>query len=512
MRSRLAAAPVESEVKALNQRISGIEQEREAMGMALTQSRSSHTEAMARIDTLEADLKVMQQKHADLDRNIKAERSVANAVVAGQRAQLQSLEKQLEQKSTELTKANETIGGLIKQLDESREAFSQLRTERDGLLQERDQMSAILKLNEAGRIQDLIEQNMGLAKNLREANEKVDRLNVDNNAAKDDITDALRDLAIAKSQINKLHQEKREQDSRLEELEKRLKGEEASLAQGKASADPAEVEVLRDIIRRQLSVQERRRQASELLISAAKDMGLQDERLAQAVKLFDGQEIQLTPDEQRLIADKNVDGEFTSPFAQNRATVGRNTSELNKDVTVFERTAEKAFISGRYLPARELLQMVVEEHPGRISALCKLGVIDLRLNDPTSAADTFRRAGELDANNPYAHRMLGFSLMTLGDLKSAEKSVTLAVDLAPDDAKSQILLAAICYRLGRAGEAESHYKAAITADPIPSEPYFNLALLCARDKRFDSARDYYQKALERGAVPDPSLEQRLTQQ
>ncbi len=512
LRGQLAAAPVESEVKALNQRISGIEQERDAMALALSQSRSSHTEALARIDTLEADLKVMQQKHADLDRNIRAERSVANAVVAGQRAQLQSLEKQLAQKSTELTKANETIGGLMKQLDESREAFSQLRTERDGLLQERDQMSALLKLNEAGRIQDLIEQNMGLAKNLREANEKVARLNVDNNAAKDDITDALRDLAIAKSQINKLHQEKHEQDVRLEELEKRLKGEEALLAQGKASADPAEVEVLRDIIRRQLSVQERRRQASELLIAAAKDMGLQDERLAQAVKLFDGQEIQLTPDEQRLIADKNVDGEFTSPFAQDRATVGRNTTELNKDVTVFERTAEKAFVSGRYLPARELLQMVVEEHPGRISALCKLGVIDLRLNDPTSAADTFRRAGELDANNPYAHRMLGFALMTLGDLKSAEKSVTQAVDLAPDDAKSQILLAAICYRQGRAAEAESHYKAAITADPIPSEPYFNLAVLCARDKRLDSAREYYQKALERGAVPDPLLEQRLAQQ
>ena len=234
--------------------------------------------------------------------------------------------------------------------------------------------------------------------------------------------------------------------------------------------------------------------------------------LGQRTLIVDGQEIQLTPDEQRLIADKNVDGEFTSPFAQDRATVGRNTSELNKDVTVFERTAEKAFVSGRYLPARELLQMVIDEHPGRISALCKLGVIDLRLNDPASAVDTFRRAGELDTNNSYAHRMLGFSLMTLGDLKSAEKSVTQAVDLAPDDAKNQILLAAICYRLGRVGEAESHYKAAITADPIPSEPYFNLALLCARGKRLEAARDYYQKALERGAIPDPSLEQRLEQQ
>ena len=512
LRARLATAPVENEMKALNQRISGLEQEREAMGMALTQSRSSHTDALARIATLDADLKVTQQKYADLDRNIKAERNVANAVVAGQRSQLQALEKQLEQKSTELTKANETIGSLVKQLEESNAASSQLRTERDGLLQEKAQMSALLKLNEAGRIQDLIEQNMGLAKNLREANEKVERLNIDNNATKDDLTDALRDLAIAKSQINKLHQEKRDQDARLEELEKRLKGEEASLAQGKASADPAEVEVLRDIIQRQLRVQERRRQARDLLLDAVKDMGSKDERIAQAVKLFDTQEIQLTPDEQRLLAQKNVDGEFTSPYAQDRAIVGRNTAELNKDVTVFERTAEKAFVSGRLLPARELLQMVVEEHPGRISALCKLGVIDLRLNDLASAVDTFRRAGELDTNNPYARRMLGFALMTMGDLKSAEKSSKEAVDLAPDDATSQFLYATICYRMGRSGEAESHFKAAIMADPVPSEPYFNLALLSARDKRLDLARDYYNKALERGAQPDIALEKRLEQQ
>ncbi len=509
LRARMAAAPVEGEMKALNQRIAGLEQEREAMGMALTQSRASHNEALARIATLEADLKVTQQKYADLDRNLKVQQKIANDVVGGQRAQLQALEKQLDQKSAELAKANETIGSLVKQLDQSKDAFSQLRTERDNLLQERDQMSALLKLNEGGRIQELVEQNMGLAKNLREANEKVQRLNVDNNAAKDDYTDALRDLAIAKYQINNLHEERRKQDARLEELEKRLKGEESSLALGKASADPAEVEVLRDIIQRQLRVQERRRQARDLLVEAVKDKGSKDERIASAVKLFDTQEIELTPDEQRLLAQKNVDGEFTSPYAQDRATVGRNTAELNKDVTVYERTAEKAFVSGHFLPARELLQMVIEEHPGRISALCKLGVIDLRLNDPASAVDTFRRAGELDANNSYPHRMLGFSLMSMGDLKLAEKSAKEAVDLAPDDAKNQMLYATICYRQSRTSEAESHFKAAITADPIPSEPYFNLALIYARTKRPDQARDYYNKALERGAVPDPALEKLL---
>jgi tetratricopeptide (TPR) repeat protein len=479
------------------------------MAMALSQSRGVHAEALSRIATLEADLKLIQQKHADLDRDIKAERKVANSVVAGQRRQLETLEKDLARKDAELAKASERIRELVNELQESREAFAQLRTERDSLLQERDQMAALLKLNEAGRIQDLIEQNMTLAKNLREANEKVDRLNRESNADQDATTAALRDLAIAKSQINRLHQDKREQDKRLAELENRLKSEELALAKGQVAMDPAEVEVLRDIIKRQLRVQERRRQARDLLVEAAKELGTKDERLAKAIELFDAQEIALSPDERRLIADKQVDGEFVSPFARDRVTVGQATAELNRDIAVFERTAEKSFVAGRLLPTRELYQMILEQHPGHTPSLCKLGVVLLRLDETTSAVDTFRRAVELDANNPYAYRMLGFSQMKLGDLPAAEQAVRRSVDLAPNDAKSQALLAILCYRLNRAGEAESYFKAAITADPVPSEPYYNLALLCSRSKRLEDARNYYQQALERGAVPDPALEERL---
>ena len=512
LRAQLASSPVESEMKSLNQRIAGLEQEKQAMAMALAQSRSSHTDALSRSAILEADLKVMQQKRADLDRDLKAERSVANSVVAGQRTQLQSLEKELTQTKTELGKANERISGLIKELDESNDALAAIRTERDSLLQEREQMSALLKLNEDGRIQDLIQQNMGLAKNFREANEKVDRLNLDNNSAKDDITDALRDLAIAKSQINKLHQEKRDQDGRLEELENRLKNEERALASGQAAADPEEANVLREIIRKTLRVQERRRQAKEQLVEAAKKMGTGDEELAKAVELFDGDEIQLTPEEQRLIANKQVDGEFVSPFARSREAVGKSTDELKRDISVLERTAEKSYAAGRLLPTRELFEMIIEQHPGHIPTLCKLGVVDLKLNDPNAAVDKFRRAVELDAENPYAHRMLGFSFMKLGDLPAAEQNVKQAVSLAPDNATSQLLLARITEALGNFREAESYYKAAITADPVSNYPYYYLACLSARSKRFDQARDYYNQALERGAVPDSALEQLLAKQ
>ena len=512
MRAKLAAAPVESEVKSLNQRIDSLEQEREAMAMALTQSRGSHTEALGRIATLEADLKVLQQKRSDLDRDLKAEREVANSVVAGQRKQLDLLEKELEQKNSELTKANERIAGLSKELEESRQAFSQLRSEHDTLTQERDQMSALLKLNESGRIQDLIEQNMSLAKNLREANEKVENLSRETNADKDAYTDALRDLAIAKTQINNLQQEKREQDRRVAELEVRLKSEEAALAKGESNADPAETELLREIIKRQLRTQERRRQARELLVDAARELGTGDERISKAIEIFDTGEIALSPEEQKLIADRQVDGEFVSPFARDRATVSQATSELNRDISVFERTAEKSFVAGRLLPTRELYEMIIEQHPGHTPSLCKLGVVHLKLDDPMAAIDAFRRAVELEDNNAYAHRMLGFSFMRMSDITAADKAIAKSVELAPNDAKSQLLLATLRYRLGRLGEAESHFKAAINADPMPSEPYYNLALLCSRDRRFEDAKNYYQQALERGAQPDPKLEETIRKQ
>ena len=515
LRARLAAAPMENELKSLNQRIETLNQEREAMAMALTQSRGAHTEALAKIDTLEADLKVMRQKYADIDRDIKTERKYSNEVVKGLRRQLEALEKNLTQKDAELGKANERISGLMNELKESRDAFTQLHDERDSLLKERDQMAALFKLNEASRIKDLIEQNMALVGKLRDANEKVDRLSLENNADLDATTAAKRDLAIAKSQIIRLQQEKHEQEKRLAEFETRLKDEDQALAKGQGSSDPAESAALRDIIKRQLRVQERRHQARDLLVEAAKEMGAQNESYTQAIKLLDSDDIVLSPEEQKLIANSQVDGEFVSPvspYAGDRASVGRATEQLNRDIAVFERTAEKSFVAGRLLPTRELYQMILEQHPNHTPSLCKLGVVDLQLKDVPAAVDTFRRAVEMDANNPYAYRMLGWALMKLGDLPGAEQAVRHSVDLAPNDAKSQMLLGTLCYRLGRAGEAESYFKAAITADPTLSEPYYDLALICSRGKRHEDARAFYQQALERGAVPDPALQAILDKQ
>jgi tetratricopeptide (TPR) repeat protein len=502
----------------LNKRISDLEQEREAMIMALNQSRDQHTRAMSKIAILEADLRAMttqaaelRQREADLQRDLETERAVTNEVVEGQRKQLRELETQLEAKTRELAAAHETIAGLQTELQQTRDAFANLRDERDGLLREHAHMSELLKLDEDGRMQLLIEQNMDLAKQLREASERVERLSLQNHAEQDALIHAKRDLAVAKTRIIDLQEERRAQDRRLKELEERLRREDGALAEGQVAVDPAEVEELREIIRRQLRVQERRRQAREILGQAIKDLGAEDERVAAAIKLFDGEEVFLTPEEQRLLADRQVDGEFISPFARDRDTVANATEALNRDLDFFSRAAEKAFVAGHLSTTRGLFQMMVEMNPGHTSALCKLGFVHFRLEEYAAASDTFRRAVELDNTNPYANRMLGESLMKLGDIASAEEPIRRSIELRPEVASSHTLLAEITFQLGRVDEAVEHCLAAIQADPMPSEPYFNLAMLHARKKQFEEAREFYMQALERGALPDPALAEKIYQ-
>lgn len=517
LRARLATSPAESQLGQLNRRIEELEQERTAMGLALSQSRRTHTEAMAKIATLEADVGVLRQeatnlrqRESDLERDMARERQVANDVVAGLRRQMQALTDRLGEKDSELASANQTIAGLSRELVESRAAFSEMREERDNLLRERDQLATLLHLNEGSRINELIEQNMGLVRQLREANERVDMLNRDGNAAKDDLNDANRDLAIAKAQINRLQQEKRGQDQRIEDLSRKLQDEERGLAVG-FGADPAEAETLREIIRRQLRTQERRRQAREMLLDAARELGKQDERLAEAIEIFEGHELELSPEEARLIANQQVDGEFISPFARDRDVVGRAIDGLNLELDSYDRAATRAFAAGRYLIAREIYQQSIELHPGHTPALCKLGVVHLKLKESEEAADVFQRAVELESANAYAHRMLAYSLMLSGEISAAQEPASRSIEIAPHDPLGQIVMGAVRFRLGQASQAESHFKAAINADPMLSEPYFNLAILHARAKRINDAREYYSLALERGALPDPSLEKSIFQ-
>jgi myosin heavy subunit len=511
LRARLSTAPVQSEMDRLNERLRSIEQERQAMGMALSQSRQQQLQSQAKIEMLQADYQAMRQQAADLQRNLELERKNANAVTNAQIKQLQQLEQSLKQKDAQIASANARIGTLEKQLQESLDASQELRTERDDLLRERDHMAALLKLSESGRIQQLIEQNMGLAKELREAKERVERLHQNNLESNDQLAEALRDLAITKTRIINLQTEKRAQEQRLDDLEKQLVAQEKALASGEAiTANPQETDALRDVIKRQLRVQERRKRAAQLLLDAAKkQIKGADADYDEAIALLTDEEITLTADEQKILDARRVDGEIYSPYAGSKERVNAATTAMQQQIDDYTKAAVRAFGSQRLSACREVLEMILDLHPGHIPTMTKLGVVQLRLNDPQAAIQILRTAVENDETRALSHRLLALAHYNNGDFAAAETSIVRALEIDPNDAEAHTVHGNTLLLLKRASESERAYLKSVALNPESSEALHNLAVLCQRNGRLKEANDHYQKALLHGAAPNPDLEAAL---
>jgi Flp pilus assembly protein TadD len=507
LRARFAEPQMQEELRSINGKLQDSERQRAAVTQALAQSQQETRDARAQAEALNAERGRLAQKASDLERNLDQERKTQGDVIAGQQKQLRAMQDELRVKKDELDRANQRITGLESDLASLKKDFEVLRDERDGLLRERDQMKALLAAEDGDRIQKVIDQNMDLARKLREANETVARLNKDHNATQDELIEAMRDLALAKDNINAFKREKVAQDQRIADLERRLRSESAALAA--KDADPSEAETLREILQKQLRIQERRRQAAEILIDAVGPLAEKDEKIKGAIELMKGPEMELTAEEKSLVKDPRVDDEFNSVWGRPQSEVDASIAELETGNRPILDAGTRAFVAGRFQSSRELFEMAGEQNPGDTGTMCKLGVVHLKLREPSEAAKVFRNATVIDSNNPYAHRMLGYSLMQSGDYGEAQEALKRSVTLAPTHAEGRVVLGKLCFDLGQEEEAEKEFKAAIDFDDAMSDPYFNLAYLYAKQGKKKQGREYYQMAMERGAQPDPELDKRL---
>lgn len=507
LRRDLAEAPVHEEMAALSRRIEGLEQEKEVMSRALDSSRAETREARGQIDALQAERGRLMQELADLRQNLELERETSNEVVAGQRSQLEHMQQLLKDKDGELDLAKGRIRELETELAEVRASYEDMQGERDELLRERDQMAALLNLNEAGQLQAVIDQNMALDRQLREQKDRYDALQDLKDASEDDLREALRDLAISKLRIQEFRQERLDQEARMQQLEERLRREEDALADGQA--DSAEAAMLRRIIHRQLKIQEKREEARDLLLSTLGETARDDEELQRALTVFQGAELNLSPEEMRVLDAEEVDGVIISPYARPRDEVARSMASLERELVPYQKAGTRAYRNGRLHAAREAFEMVVERNPGDSGTMCKLGLVELRLDDPFAATELFRRACELDAANPYAFRMLGHSLSMTGQPQDALAALERASQLAPTRFENHLLLGNLRFRTGDLTGAEESLLTASSCDETSAEPHYNLAILYLRLNDRKRALEHYTRALELGAAPNLELEKLL---
>ncbi len=509
-RNRVARAPVSGQLQDLNQRIRKVESERDTMFKALRDSRDEHQRVLAELAIAKADAAASQKRATELEEVVNVQQSASREVVQGLRRQLKELKEALAEKDRNYTALEARTAQLDRQLGEARDELRDLRDERDALLIQRDQMAALLKLNESERVQLLIKQNMDLGRDLKMARDRLKELHSDNNTTKDQRIEAKRDLAQAKGRLIEFQRENASQKNRLNAMEDRLRAAGTELKGNLQSPeiDPRsrqEMEMLRDIISRQLRIQEHRRNAKEAVMAEIRKIGQQEGPLVDNIQgLFD-QELRLTAEESRLIAEFKIDDDFIFDDRPQEHEVANAARNLQQNISIKDQLARRAFSNGRFLAAREVFESILDEHPGHVETMLNLGVVHVKNEDIPLAVSSFNDALVIRGDNlPFAHFMLGVCHYRTSDLQNSRISLQRAVDLDNENAKAFVFLGNVAGREDRDDEAEAHFKTAIQIDPTLSDPYYNLAVIYLRKGMKDEALKYYKEALNRGA--DPNLE------
>jgi tetratricopeptide (TPR) repeat protein len=368
---------------------------------------------------------------------------------------------------------------------------------------------------------------MDLGKELKTALDRVKELHADNNATKDELIEARRDLAFAKGRIIDFQTQTASQKTRLEELEARLRSAGKDLAEGLKETDlepksRQEMELLRGIISRQLKVQERRKLAKDAILAEIQRAGLAESPLNAQFDALLGQELKLTPEESELIKDFKIDQDFIFADRPNEREFANADLKLQESTAIKSKLARRAYSNERYLAAREVFQSILDENPGHVNTILNLGVVHLKNDEIKLAVEAFHNALVIRGDNlPFAHFMLGVCYYHNAlranrerdeqeGMAQARLSLEKSLNQNPNNAEAHVFLGSVAGEGNELDKAEHHFKEAIRINPTLTEPYYNLAVIYNERGQKEEAREYYKKALENGAPFDPKLDYLLS--
>jgi spermidine synthase len=139
--------------------------------------------------------------------------------------------------------------------------------------------------------------------------------------------------------------------------------------------------------------------------------------------------------------------------------------------------AQRRSEAGRTLMGSRYLGAIVPESAETYNVL---GIALAERGQLDAAADQFRRALQLDPDNPLSHWHLGAALASRGAHAEAADHLARAVALDPSNSRAQGDLGLVLAMQGRLDEAAGHLERALALDPQAEDVRRNLSLLRQR--------------------------------
>lgn len=170
----------------------------------------------------------------------------------------------------------------------------------------------------------------------------------------------------------------------------------------------------------------------------------------------------------------------TAAFAQ------QANDEATPEVQHLYAQAKEAQQRGDRATAIEKYRAMIKLAPHLASAYNNLGMLYLKEQDYTDAAEVLKRAVEFDPNMQSASAMLGMTYFQLGVNEKAEPLLRTALSANPSDDNLEMMLALTLIDLKKYGEAASHLNNFLGRNPKNEEAWYVLRktyLLLSEDVR-----------------------------
>lgn len=506
--------------KELYNTIARLKEECSRLAHAYSELDAQHKNVQKELVASQLDMKMYKERYEKLQAEITKERSVSNELVASYAKKLAETEEKLRASEAAREAAENRAAELSTQLAETQAELARVTKERDALKAENEQLRAIIELNNPEKTKALLDQNLTLAEQLKQARQRVADLEAaaagatDENDVLNQQLDSARDeVEQLREQLSAIYDENRGYRRRVSELTERLNNLEAAANAQAAqpTIDPAlveETEVLKDIIAKQRRTIEMQEEGRQMMLETYKQLKNENnEMMAQLQKLEDESKLDLTDAEKRLIeAIRN--GEDTED-AEGTTDAGTEAVRRSLSIETLTKQADNAFNKSRYTAAEQLYRTLYDYQPDHVPCLVNLGTILLYRNKCEEGIEYLTRATRLAPDLPISYFLAGICYYRMDRMEEAEQMFIYTIELDPANAEAFFYLANIEGISGRVDIALSHFAAAVKLKPTLADAHYNMARLYAEQGRIPDAARAYDRAIQAGAEPDTEFENYL---
>ncbi|MEG0024205.1 MAG: tetratricopeptide repeat protein [Akkermansia sp.] len=530
----------ESSYDRLNRDLMRSQMENKALVKALQQTRVELEEALVRRVSAESGESAYKQQLNQLRAQIERERGTSNELLVNLTRQLNKAENALKTAEEEKQRVDSELAILRQRLKENEQQLSevsnernQLKDERNTLKAERDHLATILELNSPEKTKNLLDRNLTLAAQLKEAQTKIGKLETlcqENNDQKavnlQELERTRNEVTSIKLSLSSLMDENVGYRRRITELNNQLTNSEAELAKqaNEPKADPIAIEenkLLRSTVTKQLRLLSTQVKSRELMMAAYERLKLKDPSMVEAIHLLSNKNnIQLTPEEQKIATalakqqgqNFSAEREHSQQLAINEQSVREQAEKAVRSKLESEalgNAASASFEKGRYAAAEQLYKTLLDSQPDHFPARVNMGTILLKRNLVNEAITHLTRAIQITPESAPANFLLGIAYYRAGQDKQAIEHFTETVKIQPDNMQAYIYMGNIESSSGNADKAVEYYDKALKIKPELPDVLFNKATTLARANKIKEAKLAYDLAIQSGALPDLALQQML---